>query len=278
MNPSSSATVTVHGPRQLLRAFRKRLVESLRAEAASARVVEAHQEERLEFSLTLRGGIPFPPLVATSGQYPDCVVTVHWEIDGAQGETTIQNGQVRTVSETGAPPTWGPTAISLGADGSLGLGVAIVSAAQSSRTLGYAATRDAETFFLAVGAEGKQGWFTTGGDATRWDEAWRRDAAGRWHCEAASQQVEIGVADLRELEAVADAFRAHALWYAHAPLEDTIVERTRAAEAGRPVCAINVKSRVVAELGAVQVHEQLGACKWTTRLLLDTWAANNQPA
>ena len=278
VNSSATATVTVHGPRQMLRAFCKRLIESLDAEAASVRVIEAHQEERLEFGLTLQGGIPFPQLVAASGQYPDCVVTVHWEIDGAQGETTIQNAQVRTVSQAGAPSTGGPTAITLRADGSLGLAVALACATQASNTLGYAATCDEETFFLAIGVEGAQGWFTTGGDATRWDERWQRDAAGTWHCEAPAQRFEIGAADLRELEAAAHACRAHALWYAHAPLEETIVERTRAADGGRPLCAINVKSRAIAELGAAQVSDRLRASAWITRLLWDTWAANNQPA
>ncbi len=279
VNPATSATITVHGPRQILRAFRKRMVESIGADATIARVVETHDEERLEFGLTFQGGIPFPPLVAASSRYPDCVVTVHWEINGAQGEATIQNGQVRSVSQAGAAgATAAPTAIALGADGSLALGVALVATGQAARTLGYAATCEAETYFLAIGADGAQGWFTCGGDATRWDESWQRNAAGAWRRDTPAHPLEIDAADLRDLETAAQAFNANALWYAHAPLEETIVERTRAADGGRPLRAINVKSRVITELGAARVSMDLGACAWITRLLLNTWAVDGQPA
>lgn len=277
VNPATSATITVHGPRQILRAFRKRVVESLGAEATNARVVETHDEERLEFGLTLQGGIPFPPLVAASCRYPDCVVTVHWEINGAQGETTIQNGQVCSVSQAAAAATAAPTAIALNTDGSLALGVALVATGPAARTLGYAATCEAETFFLAIGADGALGWFTCGGDATRWNESWQRDAVGAWRRDTPAHPLEINVADLRDLETAAQAFTANALWYAHAPLEETIVERTRAANGGRPLRAINVKSRVIAELGATRVSKDLGARAWITRLLQNTWAVDGQP-
>ena len=282
VNPATSATVTVHGPRQILRAFRKRVVESLGAEAATARVVETHDEERLEFGLTLQGGIPFPPLVAASCRYPDCVVTVRWEINGAQGETTIQNGQVCSVSQAGtgagAAATAAPTAIALNTDGSLALGVALVATGPAARTLGYAATCEAETFFLAFGADGALGWFTCGGDATRWNESWQRDAVGAWRRDTPAHPLEIDVANLRDLETAAQAFIANTLWYAHTPLEETIVERTRAANGGRPLRAINVKSRVIAELGAARVSNHLGACAWITHLLQNTWVVDGQPA
>ena len=278
VNPTTSATITVHGPRQILRAFRKRVVDALCAEAPTARVAEMHGEERLEFGLTLQGGIPFPPLVAASCRYPDCVVTVHWEINGAQGETTIQNGQLRSVSQAGAGATAAPTAIALNTDGSLALGVALVATGPAARTLGYAATGEAETYFLAIGADGARGWFTCCGDAARWNESWQRSAAGAWRRDTPAHPLEIDPADLRELEIAAQAFSAHALWYAHAPLEETIVERTRAADGGRPLRAINVKSRVIAELGAARASRHLGACAWITRLLLETWAIDGQPA
>ena len=280
MNLATSATITVHGPRQILRAFRKRVVESLGAEATTARVVETHDEDRLEFGLILQGGIPFPPLVAASSRYPDCVVTVHWEINGAQGETTIQDGQVRSVSQAGAGAgaTAAPTAITLNTDGSLALGVALVAIGPAARALGYAATCEAETYFLAIDADGAQGWFTCGGDATRWNESWRRDAAGAWRRDTPAHPLGIDAVDLRDLETAAQAFSANALWYAHAPLEETIGERTRAANGGRPLRAINVKSRVIAELGAARESSHLGACAWITRLLLNTWAVDSQPA
>ena len=273
---SARATLYVDGPGQLLRAFRKRLVESMRDEACGATLTEARCDGRLEFAMTASGGIPFPPLVAASILYPDCVVTLNWEIDGALGETTLQNGQASTASQGGVPAGLRdrPGYLSLRDDGSLLLGLALAPAPDADRVLGYAATRDAETWFLAAPPGPSQALRTTGGDASAWDEQWTPARDGRWQCKTIAQPEPIAPDMLARLTGIADAMRAEAFWYDHAAPEDTIIERQRAAAVARPLHAINVKSRMVALAGAARELDRLDAGqRWVADLIRKTWAA-----
>ena len=273
---SARATLHVDGPGQLLRAFRKRLVESMRDEACGATLTETRRDGRLEFAMTASGGIPFPPLVAASILYPDCVVTLNWEIDGALGETTLRNGQASTASQGGVPAGLRdrPGYLSLRDDGSLLLGLALAPTTSADRVLGYAATHDAETWFLATRHGPSHALWSTGGDASAWDEHWIPAPDGKWQCVAVAHPEPISPDILAQLTGIADAVRADALWYDHAAPEDTIIERQRAAAAARPLHAINVKSRIVAMVAAAGEHDRLDAGdRWVADLIRETWAA-----
>ena len=273
---SARATLHVDGPGQLLRAFRKRLVESMRNEACEATLTEARCDGRLEFAITASVGIPFPPLVAASILYPDCVVTLNWEVDGALGETTLQNGQASTASRGGVPAGLRdrPGYLSLRDDGSLSLALALAPTTSADRVLGYAATRDAETWFHATRRGPSHALWTTGGDACAWDEQWRPAPDGKWRCVTVAQPEPIAPDVLAQLNGIADAVRAAALWYDHAAPEDTIIERQRAAAVARPLHAINVKSRIVAMAGAARELDRLDAGeRWVADLIRETWAA-----
>ena len=87
----TQATLSVHGPGQLRSAFRKRLLDALRADAPEVKCKDVPQAGHLLMTLDAPCGIPFPPLVEVSIQYPDCVANVVWQQEHAQGETTIQN-------------------------------------------------------------------------------------------------------------------------------------------------------------------------------------------
>ena len=115
----TQATLTVHGPRQLLRAFRKRLIDSLRSDAPDVQFTEIHSKESLLLELAAPQGVPFPELIAISTQYPECVATVAWRQDVAQGETTIQNGQVKEAVRGAAQSAHLPQYLRLAPDRSL---------------------------------------------------------------------------------------------------------------------------------------------------------------
>ena len=262
----TQATLTVHGPRQLLRAFRKRLIDSLRSDAPDVQFTEIHSKESLLLELAAPQGVPFPELIAISTQYPECVATVAWRQDMAQGETTIQNGQVKEAVRSAAQSARLPQYLRLAPDRSLVLG--FVLDINPDGMLGFCASAEAETFFRLRGRDAEATLFTIGGNAMAWDEHW---VAGADACSAIDPAMALTSSEQRSLDLLAGAFRAEWLWYDHAPEEDSIVERQRYADAGRPVRAINVKSRKLAEHPGNLVSSLAANQDWIAERLLQTW-------
>ena len=102
-----------------------------------------------------------------------------------------------------------------------------------------------------------------------WDERW---AAGANTCTAIDPATALTSGEQRSLDLLAGAFRAEWLWYDYAPEEESIVERQRYADAGRPVRAINVKSRKLAEHPENLVSSLAADQDWIAERLLQTWA------
>ncbi len=272
-----SAVLLVNGPRQLLRAMHKRVVEGLRTEDDALQLVQSHRDDQLEFRIESARGLPYPVLVAASARYPDCVLTLNWEADGARGLTSIRNGEVES-SDTGAAVGHTLTeSIEADAAGALRLGLALTpaSASASLSVKGYAVTRRAETYFSIRGSPDAHTLQTTGGDGRMWNEDWSLDAAGNWICRPSTTPQPISARDLRILDDSAASFRARWLWYAHAPLEETAIERQRAGAAARQVNPINVQSRGLARLAAGDAGgtaPQLPQLQWAAALLARSWA------
>lgn len=237
------ATLTVHGPRQLVRAFRKRMIDELKEDASEVKLTEVQSETGLEFTLDAPHGVPFPVLINVSIQYPDCVAMVRWVQECSEGETTIQNGQVKEASRTGtAAGARLPLEVRVANDGSLCLLLAFDLAPEG--IIGFCATCDAETYFKLSRNSASPALWTIGGTTMQWDEMWQSSTENA-DAMAVAQDKPLALTgdEQRTLDRFAAAVRAEWLWYAHAPDEETIVERQRYAEAQRPVCAINVKSR-----------------------------------
>ena len=247
------ATLTMDGPRQLLRAFRRRLREALKDEAPEVRLTEQQQEGQVQFKLAAPAGIPFPPLVAVSTEYPECIARVRWTQDGAQGETTIQNGQVKQASRDVAAASGQPQLLRLRLQDGVAAGLTIPTKLALGLVIdltpegiaGFCATSDAETYFKIRGDASDAALLTIRGEAMEWDESWLHRASVP---QPLSPVQSLSSTERRTLDALAAQFRAEWLWYAHAPIEDTAIERQRYAETGRPIHAINLKSRRFAEL------------------------------
>ena len=291
----TQATLVVDGPRQLLRAFLKRVREELKADAPEVRLALQQENGKLQFKLDAPEGIPFPLLVAISVQYPECVARVRWRQDGAQGETTIQNGQVKEASRSGAagPAGGQPQIVRVEAlEGILStLALGLVIDLTPAGIAGFCATSEAETYFKICGDESNVELLTIRGETMEWDECWRTgrgdaraQATAQAQATAPAQAIARALSPAQALttterltlDRLAAQFRAEWLWYDHAPLEDTAVERQRYAEADRPVRAINVKSRQLAETFAVPAclsTSTLDASQtWIATLLAQTWA------
>lgn len=278
--PPLMAEISVHGPRQLLRAFRKRLIEAWAGDARETALTlrSGTAQDHLVFDFSSTAGVPFPELVAISIQYPDCVTVIGWRKGSTSGETTIQNGQVKDASReaglAGRTPQW----VELTADGVLQLALALDIA--SDGVLGYCATTDAETWFkildapvtatpataVAVAGVPQATLLTIGGDGTAWDEHWRDG-----QCAALTPPVALTPSERRALDALSASFRAEWLWYAHAPEEEIIVERQRYQEAGRPVHPVNLKSIKLAEHRQGVISSLATEQTWIAALLRTTW-------
>ena len=271
-----TAELVVDGPRQLLRALRKRVVDSLASEGAAVQLTESHQEDRLQFKLSAEHGMPYPQLIAASAMYPDCVLSMNWQSDGKRGLTTIRAGEVQVASGESLAGGELPQAIEVDADGCLLLGIVVAGIGGAGATTGFAATRAAETYFSIAGDDPGHRLATTGGGGLHWDEHWQCDLAGAWRLDADHPARPIEEGQMRQLEAAAAAFRARWLWYDQAPPEDTAIERARAAAADRRVCAINVQSRALAGLGKSRAFDSIAAVDCgLVPLLRRTWAATD---
>ena len=258
------AVINVDGPRQLLRAFRKRMLKAFSEGAPDGILKELPGDQGLAFDFASPSGIPFPSLVAISTQYPDCVVTVKWSKASTSGETTLQNGQVKEASRESALGGRVPQWIALKPDQTLALALALEIGREG--VLGYCATADAETWFRLSGSGAAADLLTVGGDGTAWDERWHQDRGAPM-----DPPQPLSVTERRALEQLADAFRAEWLWYAHAPSEQTIVERQRYAAAGRPIQAINVKSIKLAEHPENVISSLAQDQNWIAECLRTTW-------
>ena len=269
-----SAILQVNGPRQLLRAMRKRVVEGLSAEGDTLRMVQSHQDDQLEFRIECAGGLPYPVLVAASARYPDCVLTLDWETDSARGVTSIRNGEVQSANAGESTDMALAESIEMDAAGTLRLGLALPSASDSAAAsvIGYAATSRAETYFRISGNADSCTLQTTGGDARAWNEDWT-DSGGTWSCRASAEPQSISADDLRVLDDSAASFRARWLWYDHAALEETAIERQRAHDGARLVHPINVQSRGLARLAAGGSGQIAPHLQWVPALLARSWAA-----
>ena len=268
-----SAVLLVDGPRQLLRAMRRRVVDGLRAEGDALRLVQSHRDDQLEFSLESALGLPYPLLIAASARYPDCVLTLNWEAEGARGVTSIRNGEVESTDAGAAAHRALAESIEVDAGGALRLALALAPTSGSARVTGYAATCRAETYFRISGSADAHTLQTTGGDGRMWNEDWSTDTGGTWFCNASTTPQTISADDLRALDDSAAVFRVRWLWYEHAPLEVTAIERQRARDAARPVDPINVQSRGLARLAAGVVGQIAPQSQWVVALLTRSWAA-----
>ncbi len=266
----TEATLMVHGPGQLRSAFRKRLIDTLRTEAPEVKWKDAASQEFLSMSLEAPQGIPFPQLIEVSILYPDCVASVEWRQEHANGATTIQNGQVKQAERGVALAARRPQYLQMAPDGKLQLAFALDIGRDG--LLAFGATADAETYFRFCGTGPKAEMLSIGtssDNALAWDECWD---VGASTCRALVPPRTLEASERRALDALAMAFRAEWLWYDHAPAEDTAVERQRYAEAGRNVHAINVKSQQLAAHPSALVSTLDTDQDWLAARLQKTWA------
>ncbi len=270
------ATIVIEGDPAVLAACRAR-VNALLAGEFDEELRERHTEGRLEYELRVSGGIPFPPFVAASQEFPDLELKVEWSepAQGRSGRAIIANGALREqASQAGAAS--GSLLQHVRADAEGRLVLALACRAWRGAWHGYAIAAEQHAFWRADGGKDSFVLRASGGVEGRWAERWSAAEEGVRY-----EEIDEPVAEdeLRELDAIARDFAAEWIWFAESPAEETAVERSRYQTYGVPVSGANLRSeklrRVLqADAGGGSSFDSFGGdTRWIVELVHDFWLA-----
>lgn len=246
-----SATITVEGNDQQLAAYRKRVNELL-AEDFDQPYRELHTAGRLDYRIEA-AGVPYPPFVSASSEFPDLVIEVDWQdaASGTGGRTIIQAGRLADQSRADASAGTAQCEVRAERDGTLAIAIACRPYGEQG-WLGYALTATQHAFFR-LGRDGAHTLLlASDGVEPEWAERWTIDAGHAEYAELAPRQP-IDAAALALLDRIANDFADEWIWFAEAPQEETAVERQRYAAYGYAVHPANLRSERLR--GAMQESE-----------------------
>jgi hypothetical protein len=237
-----SARVTVTGQGALLPAYRERVNELLDEDYPGS-YRELHAADRLEYDVRGRGGVPFPPFVKASEEFPELEIAVRWEnpAAGARGSADIQAGRLKeqATSETSVRDDF-EIDIHARGDGTIVLAVACRERSDGE-WIGYALTASQHGFFRVSSQVGAVRLSATDGVTAEWAEQWL--IAGE---EVEYRELEprepIDKRLLAELDALAADFASGWIWFAAAGADETAVERHRYELYGLAVNEANIRA------------------------------------
>lgn len=274
-----TATIVVKGDPALLREYRRGVNERLEEEGAGA-YRERHVDAQLEYEFKLKGGIPFPPFVESSRDFPDLSVEVDWSdaATGRSGRAIIQNGVLREQSAQVHAAGTTLQDVHAGADGRLQL--AIVCAPWRDAWLGYAIAAGQHAFFRVSGSGKSCELRASDGVEAEWAERWIVDFKGARYAEPQYSEIHpgepIAADELRELDRLAKGFTSEWIWFDESPPEETAVERQRFRAYGYSVVAANLRSEKLrkvlepaADGFAFETFDE--ASRWIPGLLKRVW-------
>jgi hypothetical protein len=243
-------TVRIPGQRSQLGACRK-LINAMLDEDRDIRYRELHSDDRLEYGLTNKTGVPFPPFVNASAEFPDLMFSFSWEgLDGESGgRATIENGRLVS-QDAGVDKTSGQqdavVHIAAANDGTIHLAVALQAVSDAYCT-GYAVTAEQHGYFLWQRAADESRLIATHGMTDQWEREWiLRDSV--WTPTALAGDRAIPTATLATLEKITNEFAAEWLWFAAEDEVDTALERHRFSSYGLIVNPANLRSEKIRSL------------------------------
>jgi hypothetical protein len=269
-----TATIIVKGDPALLREYRSRVNELISEEGAGP-FRELHTETQLEYRLTPRAGIPFPPFVAASQAFPDLTVEVAWTAgsEGRSGRAIIQNGVLREQAAQTRAPGGALQDVRADADGRLRLAVSCERWRESWH--GYVIASDQHAFFRIAGTRGACELSASDGVEAEWAERWTVSSEEVAYSELSEREA-IAKDELRELDRIVDAFSREWLWFSESPPEETVVERQRFEAYGYRVHAANLRSEKLRKVlrpenGGLALGSFGEGERWIPELLRKSW-------
>jgi hypothetical protein len=244
MSSPISATIVVEGDPPMLAGYRARVNALLDAES-DAPYRELHTAGRLDYRLR-SNGVPYPPFVQASGEFPELTVRVEWQnpAGGTGGSATIRAGRLVDQAAASAAAADRAVDVRAGADGTIVLAVAC-RRRRAGEWIGYAVTARQHAYFRVSG--GGAVLEAADGAEPEWAERWTVRGGDAIYAELAPREP-LDEPLAGDLERLAHEFADEWLWFDEAPLAETAIERQRCADYA---LAINPANLRAAKLRAV---------------------------
>jgi hypothetical protein len=238
MSTQVTATVVVEGDPPLLAGYRARVNALLDAETPGP-YRELHTAGRLDYRLKA-SGVPYPPFVAASAEFPELTVRVEWRnpLGGTGGQATIRAGKLIDQATGSAVEAGRGLELRAERDGTLALAV-VTRRRRGGEWIGYAVTAQQHGYFRASG--GATVLEAADGAETEWAERWIVHGDEATYAELDPREP-LDASLAAELERLAHDFADEWLWFAAAPLEDTAIERQRYADYGLTINPANLRA------------------------------------
>jgi hypothetical protein len=238
MSNPITATVVVEGDPALLAGYRARVNALLDAETTGP-YRELHTAGRLDYRLKA-SGVPYPPFVEASGEFPELTVRVEWRnpLGGTGGIATIRAGRLIDQATGSAAEAGRGLELRAERDGTIALAL-VTRRRRTGEWLGYAVTAHQHAFFRVSG--GATVLEAADGAEPEWTERWtvRGDTATYT---ALDPREPLDAALAEELERLAHDFADEWLWFDAAPVEETAIERQRYADYGYIINPANLRA------------------------------------
>jgi len=242
MTRQIQATITVAGDYAQLRAYRQRVNELLDVER-EVPYRELHTAGQLEYRTNGRG-VPYPPFVVASTDFPELTIEVRWEslASGEAGHATIEAGRLTEQSTAEVPKApASPCELHVDRDGALAF--AVVCRRRDAEWVGYVLTATQHAFFR-FGRHGDRSILdASDGVDPEWAERWTivDDDGVEYAPLEPREPVEPRL--LQELDRIANTFADEWIWFADSPPEETAIERQHYERHGFKVNPANVRTR-----------------------------------
>ena len=235
-----NATVLVTGDPLALEGFRQR-VNALLDAGPRTPYRELHAAGRLDYRIRAEG-VPYPEIVAASGEFPDLEIDVAWAsgAGAASGRARIRAGLLVEQAGDLVAGSGLPCELRVERDGTVAFGLAC--RPRSPRDwIGYVLTSSRHALFRLSAGSGSETLTATEGVEPQWAERWTiRGDAAEYARLASPEPVETAL--LEALDRVAAEFAEEWIWFDAAPAVETAIERERHAAYGFAVAPANVRA------------------------------------
>lgn len=273
MSLLTHVTFEVSGEPSQLAAFDARVKQLAAEQEVTGEFEEQHAAGRLHYDLKVEGGIPFPPFVLASGEFPEISITVMWvnHDAGTGGTARIARGMLVEQNIEGIASAAGQAlAIKLKADGYLALALVVLRTGRDEFR-GYALTGRQDALFKIVRdpTTGACELVTTHG-AAEWSRTWRVTPGHEPHYRELDPPQPIAQSEFSELENLAQAFVAGWIWFGNAPREETAIEAARYQRLGYAVSDANLRASALHRIKDIAANEG-GALHYSTLDAESAW-------
>ena len=244
---------------------------------------EQHAAGRLHYDLKVQGGIPFPPFVLASGEFPQFAIEVEW-VDaggGVRGTAKIAGGKLeaQNVENVGSGAGQAVMIRTTGAAATLALALVAIRTGQDE-CRGYMLTGNEDALFRITRdpASGAIELYATQG-ADEWCRAWQLSAGGNVDYREIDPAQPLAAGDFQELDKLAREFVAQWIWFGNGEPQEIAIEAERYARLGYAVSDANlraaalhrIKDSAAASDGGIQYSTLEPAIAWIADAIARCW-------